>query len=82
MDSNIAAIEETLCKEISTILDVDISLVKKDSFLPQLGLDSMGFVELLVFIEKKFQIKLIESGLNKSDFETIAALSRKIAQAG
>jgi acyl carrier protein len=47
-----------------------------------MGVDSLGFVELLVVIEKKFKIKLMESGLTRSDFRTIRSLSEKIGVLG
>jgi acyl carrier protein len=40
----------------------------------------MGFVELLVVIEKVFNLRLIESGLTREDFETIHALATRISK--
>jgi len=46
--------------------------------LSELGLDSMSFVELLVFIEKKFNLKLVDSGLGRENFKTVRALANRI----
>ena len=76
----VEAVEQMLVREVSVILCADPAAVKPDVPLPALGIDSMGFVELLVFIEKTFQLRLIESGLTREDFETIHALACRISQ--
>jgi acyl carrier protein len=45
-----------------------------------LGVDSLGFIEVLVFIEKTFKLQLIASDLTRKDFETIHALAAFISQ--
>lgn len=77
-DMSIAAVERRLIEEIAAILCVEPSTVKPDAPLPSLGLDSMGFVELLVVVEKAFNLRLMESGLSREDFETIHALACRI----
>ena len=66
-------IEERLIKEISIILSIDPSMIIPDTPLHSLGLDSLRFVELLVFIEKKFNLNLMETGLTREDFQTISS---------
>jgi acyl carrier protein len=73
-----AAVERKLIEEVAIILCVEPSAVNPESPLPSLGLDSMGFVELLVVIEKTFNLRLMESGLAREDFETIHALACRI----
>ncbi len=68
-------IEDTLVRGIASILSKDKSSVTVDVPFHKLGIDSLGFVEILVFIEKTFNLQLIESGLDKKDFETIRALA-------
>lgn len=72
--------ENKLIREIATILCVEPSTIRPDISLPALGLDSMGFVELLVFIEKTFNLRLMESGLAREDFETVRALAARISK--
>jgi len=76
MDSTVRILQQ----EIASILRADVSGVVTDAPLHELGMDSMSFVELLVFIEKKFKINLIESGLNRQDFLSIDTLSKRIDQ--
>ncbi len=71
-------IENILTQEIATILSVDPSTIIRDIPMHELGVDSLSFVELLVFIEKTFNIKLMESGLTREDFRTIRSLASSI----
>lgn len=78
-DRSVAAVEGKLVEEIAAILCLAVSDVKTDVPLPSLGLDSMGFVELLVVIEATFDIRLIDSDLTREDFENIHALACRIS---
>ena len=69
-------IEKILVREIGIILGG--IQVGEDVQLHELGLDSMGFVELLVFIEKKFNLKLVDSGLARDNFRTVRILAKSI----
>ena len=71
-------IEETLIREIATILSINPATIKPDSTLQALGIDSLSFVELLVFIEKKYNLKLMESRLTREDFQSIRSLASRI----
>ena len=78
MDANTLSaedIERRLIEEVATVLSVSPAAIRADAPLHSLGLDSMGFVEILVFIEKTFGLRLIESGLTRESFETIRALA-------
>ena len=71
-------IQARLTQELAVILSVEPSILKPDLPLHTLGVDSMSFVELLVFIEKAFNLRLIESGLTREDFKTLHALAQCI----
>jgi acyl carrier protein len=79
-ECNIVDIEDALRRELSIILNVDVASIVNDKPLSGLGLDSMSFVELLVFIEKKFNIKLMQSGLKRDDFYAVKPLAARIAK--
>lgn len=68
-------IEGKLIEGISEILSVDRSSVVSDVPFKELGLDSLGFVEMLVFIEKTFNLNMVETDLTKKDFETLNSLA-------
>ena len=76
MDIN--EIENILINEVAAISASNADDVAVDVPLHDLGIDSLGFVELLVAIEKRFELKLIEIGLTRKDFETIKALAQCI----
>lgn len=52
--------------------------ISGDTPLASLGFDSLSFVELLISIEKKYKIKLIEVGLKPEDMQTLGTLARRI----
>jgi acyl carrier protein len=73
-------IENILSQEIATILSIDSSKVILDTSFHEMGIDSLSFVELLVFIEKTFNIKLMESGLTSENFRTVRSLASAISR--
>ena len=73
-------IEDKLIQGIASITSMDKASVEADMPFHKLGIDSMGFVEVLVFIEKTFNLKLIELDLTKKDFETIHSLASFISR--
>ncbi len=72
-------IQEALVREAALILGREPETIDAEMPIQELGIDSMSFVEILVFIEKTFQLKLIQSGLKKEDFHTLHALAGRIA---
>ncbi len=73
-------IESKLIQVISSITNQDASAITPDKPFPDLGIDSLGFVEILVFIEKNFKLQLISTPLNKQDFETVHSLASFISR--
>lgn len=78
MGSNLKEVQDKLIRQIAAILSLDSQKIKPEVPLHTLGVDSLSFVELLVFIEKEFKIKLMDSGLQAGDFKTIHSLSKRI----
>ena len=72
-------IEKQLIQGISSITNQDASAIGPDVPFHELGIDSLGFIEILVFIEKTFKLPLIASDLTKKDFETIHSLASYIS---
>ena len=68
-------IEKTLIQGISSITNKPASELAPDKPFHDLGVDSLGFVEILVFIEKTFKLQLIATDLTRNDFETIRSLA-------
>jgi acyl carrier protein len=73
-------IEDILRQGISSVTGRDISEIASDKPFHDLGIDSLGFVEILVFIEKTFKLQLISSDLTREDFETVRSLASFISR--
>lgn len=78
---NEEAIVAQLKERIAFLLEKDASAISADQPLHEMGLDSIAFVDLLVFIEKQFNLALASSGLNPEDFTSLNGLARRIARA-
>ncbi|MDP8266435.1 MAG: acyl carrier protein [Candidatus Aceula meridiana] len=78
MNCDIQEIQNKLVDEISMILSIEVESIDINEPLHSMGLDSLSFVELLVSIEKNFNLKLINTSLSKEDFNTINSLSQRL----
>lgn len=76
----IPEIEQLLIQGIASITNQEAAVITPDKPFHELGVDSLGFIEILVFIEKTFKLQLIASDLTRKDFETIRALASFISQ--
>ncbi len=68
-------IENRLQEAIASILSTSKASIAADRPFHELGVDSLGFVEILVYIEKTFKLQLIQSDLTRKDFETVRSLA-------
>jgi acyl carrier protein len=73
-------IQEKLIQGISIITNKDNAAIAPDKAFHELGIDSLGMVEILVYIEKTFKLQLIASDLTKEDFGTIHSLASCISR--
>ena len=74
-------IKEKLTEQIALSIGEKPSNIKSDMPMHELGMDSLGLVELFVFIEKKFKIQLMESGISQEDIKKIDSLAESINKA-
>ena len=81
MSMNEAEVLLELRKHVAMLLEQPVERIGAERPLHELGLDSMGFVDLLVFIEKRFNLPLMTSRLAQDDFATLSRLTRRILQA-
>jgi acyl carrier protein len=79
-ETSIEQIQSLLTAEVAAILSIDPAEVAVDAPLDSLGMTSMAFVELLVVIEKVFDLRLMETDLTREDFRTIGRLASCIAR--
>lgn len=73
-------VEGKLISEVAMILSKETASISLDESLYSMGLDSLSFVELLVVIEKIFNLKLMDTNLAKEDFGSIRILARRIQE--
>lgn len=71
----IQEIEQSLLQGISSITNQKESAISPSVPFHDLGIDSLGLIEILVFVEKTFKLPLIAADLSRQDFETIHALA-------
>lgn len=81
MTTNVQEVEHKLTELVASLTNQDPATIGPDTPFQELGIDSLGFVEILVFIEKTFKLQLIASDLTKKDFETVNTLASFISRA-
>ena len=79
-EASVKEIEEILLTEVASILEMDRASLARDAPFESLGMNSLGFVELLVVIEKTFELRLMETDLSRDDFQTIGSLALRISK--
>ena len=77
---SVEEIMDTLVRETEIILPDQTKKITSGATLSDLGFDSMSFIELLVSIEKKFDIQLIEIGMKSDDMKSLGELAHYIHQ--
>ena len=71
-------IKEKLVDQIALTLGQEPAKIDSGMLMHELGMDSLGLVELFVFIEKEFKINLMESGISQEDIMRIDSLAESI----
>jgi len=72
-------IEQELVRGLAPIVAGRAPTLTAESTLTDLGIDSMGLIEIFIFIEKTFNLKLLESGIQREDLRSIRTLASYIA---
>jgi acyl carrier protein len=75
-------VESFLLAETGIILAENSTEITSSVPLADTGYDSMSFVSLLISVEKKYGIKLVEKGLNPEDMKTLKSLAERIISEG
>ncbi|MFQ5590452.1 MAG: acyl carrier protein [Phycisphaerae bacterium] len=68
-----------ICDEISrflraNVLDEDVELTN-ESGLRELGVDSVGLVELLLFVERRFGVMMPDSAMTEENLHSVDTLA-------
>ncbi len=75
---SIAEIEDGLRQELAVVLNQKPDELALDRPLHEIGVDSIAFVELMVFVEKRFGVSLLEAKLGRGDIETLHAIAASV----
>jgi acyl carrier protein len=74
----IESIQAQLCAEIETLLSLKAGSITPDTDLPTLGINSLSFVSLLLAIEQKFGVNLMQTGLTIDDTKSPRRLAAAV----
>ena len=76
--TELVEVERRLIAEVATSLSIEPAELTKDTHLPSVGIDSMSLVRLFVFIDRAFNVNLMEAGFSRADLQDIGSLARRI----
>ena len=77
---NAEEIAGKLLEEIAVITGKKAEELDRKRSLAQNGINSMGFVELLLTAMKNWNVNLIESGISMADVGSVDSLAERIAR--
>ncbi|OGV52667.1 MAG: hypothetical protein A2X49_16475 [Lentisphaerae bacterium GWF2_52_8] len=78
--ADLMELESFLCGEASLILRGDPESVNPETSLKSLGFDSMSLLELLLSIERKYGVLLLNAGLTESDLFSLRSLAARLGR--
>ena len=73
-------IETAMKHEISIITGKKPDELKTDQSLAWNGINSMGFVELLLSVSRLWNVNLLDAGIGTADVSTLSALAERIGK--
>lgn len=71
-------IVQQLIHEVAVIRSLEPASIHPEAPLHELGIDSLGLVELLVFVEKKFSLNLLQAGLSRQHLRSLSSIAQGI----
>ena len=71
---------QKLCQEISVITRRELAEIKVEESLRNNGIDSMSFLEILLFIKSEWNIDYLNSGLPADAQRSVEALAEHICE--
>ncbi len=74
-------IETALKQEISIITGKKPEELKTEQSLAWNGINSMGFVELLLSVSRLWNVNLLDAGIETADVASLSALAERIGKA-
>ena len=68
---SIEDVQDALRQELAVVLNQPPAELAPDRPLHEIGVDSIAFVELMVFIEKRFGVSLLDAKLERKDRKSV-----------
>jgi len=78
--SNRETVVKLLLEELGAILRRELRACCASEDLRELGVNSLDLVELIVVLEQRFQIQLMESGVGRDDFRSLDAIAAAVVR--
>ena len=77
---DIQQIESDLIRQTASVLGMNEQNISPQTELSSLGLDSIRLIEVLIFIEQQYGIKMMEAGLDSESLKNIVSLAARVAE--
>lgn len=78
MIPSVDTISRELCEYLRSSIIAEGVSFDEDSSLSALGIDSFSIIEILLFIERRFNIVVPESDLTQENLKSAASLARSV----
>lgn len=78
--ADIEVIKEKLISYIAELLGIERTEISPEDELAALGMDSIRLVEILIFVEREYGIKLMDAGLSREALQSPASLAYRIVE--
>lgn len=77
---NVEEVVGKLLEEMALITGKPVGELDRSRSLAQNGINSMGFVELLLTVAKNWNVNLMDAGFGVADVRSVESLAERIAR--
>lgn len=77
---NVEEVVGKLLEEMALITGKPLGELDRSRSLAQNGINSMGFVELLLTVAKNWNVNLMDAGIGVADVRSVESLAERIAR--
>ena len=77
---NVEEVVGKLLEEMALITGKPVVELDRSRSLAQNGINSMGFVELLLTVAKNWNVNLMDAGIGVADVRSVESLAERIAR--
>ena len=77
---NVEEVVGKLLEEMALITGKPVGELDRSRSLAQNGINSMGFVELLLTVAKNWNVNLMDAGIGVADVRSVESLADRIAR--